>query len=565
MLVEAANDLNVKVNVLDAENAPAKNVHASDNHVVGSFKDSAAIEKLAKSCDVLTIEIEHVDTQVLEQISSTVDVQPTWSTIRRIQDKFAQKEHLRAHNVHTAYSLALNADGSANTRSELERIAEQLDFPFMLKSRREAYDGRGNFPVRSAADFDQAIAAIGDKGALYAEKWSNFRAELAVMVVKTKDDVLTFPTVETVHQDSICKLVYAPARNVSQQVLDAAQQLARKAVASFDGKGVFGVEMFLGPGDTLLVNEIAPRPHNSGHYTIEACPLSQYDAHLRTIIDLPITQDDLKLEKPAVMLNILGGQSETAHLEIAKAALRLGGRAKVHLYGKGAGRPGRKMGHVTVTADTLPEAEKLIQPLVSMSDRQRAERLGLVYKEPTSITRSLTRHTPQVAVLMGSHSDMKVLDAGIKLLQDLDISFETHITSAHRTAEWMAECVGTLSRPTSSVKVIIAAAGGAAHLPGMAASHTHLPVIGLPVKPSIGDGMDSLLSMTNMPRGVVVATVGINNAINAALLAARILGASDPVVQARVKDYMQTSRDEVLERERTMQECSWEELMQRWH
>ena len=140
------------------------------------------------------------------------------------------------------------------------------------------------------------------------------------MVVKTRDDVLSFPTVETVHEDSICKLCYAPARGVSQAINEKAQKLARDAVAVFSGKGVFGVEMFLLQDQSVLVNEIAPRPHNSGHYTIEACPLSQYDVHLRALLDKPIPKRELRLREPAIMLNILGGATPDSHLELARAA-----------------------------------------------------------------------------------------------------------------------------------------------------------------------------------------------------------------------------------------------------
>jgi len=580
MLVEAANRLNIQVNVLDAEGAPAKKISAHEGHINGSFKDREAIQNLAKTCDVITVEIEHVDTHVLEEVADQVAVEPSWRTIRCIQDKYAQKEILNEGKVSTAESVAL----VENSEDDLKFVAEEFGLPFMLKSKKEAYDGRGNFPVKITSDFGPALEALGGRE-LYAERWADFKAELAVMVVKTKDGTLTFPTVETVHEDSICKLVYAPARHLSPKVAKEAQDLAKKAVSCFWGKGVFGVEMFLLPDDTLLINEIAPRPHNSGHYTIEACATSQYEAHLRAILDLPIFSESLELRQPAVMLNILGGASPRSHLDVAERALSIP-RAQIHLYDKGASRPGRKMGHVTVTASTIQEAEMLIAPLVAYVDQIRAERLGLPKptSTPTSSTALSSRsanghpsastpstpHTrdgkaPLVAVIMGSHSDMPVLEPGINVLEALHIPYETHITSAHRTPDWMASYVHSISTPDSSIKAIIAAAGGAAHLPGMAASHTHLPVIGVPVKPSIGDGMDSLLSMTNMPKGVPVATVGVNNSPNAALLAARIVGGSLPEVQERVKRYIEKAKSDVMQREEEMQRIGWHEAMQSWH
>ena len=554
MMIEAANRLNIQVNVLDAASAPAKKIATHDGHVEGSFKDKDAIQKLAKNCDVVTIEIEHVDTYILEQISDQVKVEPNWKTIRTIQDKYAQKEHLQKNDVATAYSISI----ANNTESDLQEVGKQLGFPFMLKAKSDAYDGRGNFPVKSASDIPEALETLG-KRALYAEKWSNFKKELAVMVVKTKDQVLAYPTVETVHEDSICKLVYAPARGVSAKVNQQAQELAKKAVASFWGKGIFGVEMFLNEDDSLLINEIAPRPHNSGHYTIEACPTSQYEAHLRAILDLPIEQESLKLREPAVMLNILGGGTPDSHLQIANQALSVP-RTQIHLYDKGDARPGRKMGHVTTTAKTMTKAEELISPLITAVDAQRAERLNIA--APSQPTKS-AKPTPLVAVIMGSHSDMPVLDPGIRILNTLKIPYTSHITSAHRTPDWMSTYV--YSAADSGIRVIIAAAGGAAHLPGMAASHTHLPVIGVPVKPSIGDGTDSLLSICNMPRGVPVATVGVNNSTNAALLAARILGLGEEEIQNAVRMYAANATKEVMEREKVMGEKGWEECMKLWH
>lgn len=540
MLVEAANLLEIKVNFLDAPGSSAKQISAHDGHVDGSFKDRNAIQQLAEKSDVVTVEIEHVDVEMLEEISQTVDVQPHFRTIRTIQDKFNQKWHLTKHGVASTQSLALEESSVA----ELERVSGKLGLPLMLKSRREAYDGRGNFPVKTKTDFKPALQALGRLD-LYAEKWADFRMELAVMVVKTANGVLSFPTVETIHENSICKLTYAPARGVSVELNKAAQELAKTAVSHFEGKGVFGVEMFLLRDDTLLVNEIAPRPHNSGHYTIEACPVSQYEAHLRAILDLPLFQEDLELREPSIMLNILGGEDPQSHLLIAREALKHR-RTKIHLYGKGEARKGRKMGHLTVCAPTMSQAEKLIQPMIDLVDKDKPKKS---YDTTSSSSPSDTTPVeepaaaPLVAIVMGSDSDLPVLQPALALLKKFSIPHTVRITSAHRTPSFMAEFASKASQ--TSIKVIIAAAGGAAHLPGMTAAYTPLPVIGVPVKPTIGDGMDSLLSICNMPRGVPVATVGINNSTNAALLAIRILGAEDLEIRAKTEEYMRDSEKEV--------------------
>lgn len=504
MLTEAANRLNIKIVTLDAENTPAKQINASASHINGSFVDSDAIRQLAETCDVMTVEIEHVNTDVLEDLSRGIktggewkyakslqrEVQPSWRTIRTVQDKLLQKEHLQFRNLPTAQSVALEEPTSDEN---LENIGERLGYPFMLKSRTEAYDGRGNYPVNSAADIPNAMAALQNRP-LYAEKWANFRMELAAMVVKTDDDAdknwqestIAYPVVETVHEDSICKLVYAPARNVSESVRRKAQELARRAVAAFWGKGVFGVEMFWLAGgeyshigikvhtkthesDEILINEIAPRPHNSGHYTIEACPLSQYDTHLRAILGLPIPEESVRLTNGttnAIMLNILGGPDPSSHRTMAEEALAVPG-ASIHLYGKGDARPGRKMGHVTLVTDSMDEAVSRMKTLISLADHIRAERL----KPRSKLTHNEARksdgqkrqddpmrsQSPLVAVTMGSKSDSSVLAPGIKLLEQLEIPSTATITSAHRTPEKMMRFAQEAAG--KGVKVIIAAAG----------------------------------------------------------------------------------------------------------
>jgi phosphoribosylaminoimidazole carboxylase len=327
MLAEAANRLNIKLVSLDKEDSPTKQITAHGDHIAGSFKDPVAIRELAEKCDVLTVEIEHVDAEMLRKLETedSKEVHPSAATIKLIQDKFVQHEHLKEHDIPVATFVEI----PTNSVDSLHKVGERFGYPFMLKSRVDAYDGRGNFVVGSKADCKEALEALG-KRPLYAEKWAPFRMELAVMVVRTATSTLAFPTVETIHENSICKLVYAPPRGVSSSVCAEARELAIRTISSLPrGKGIFAVEMFLLPDNKLLVNEIAPRPHNSGHYTIEGCYTSQYEAHLYAILDLPVRASMLELRQPSIMLNILGGTSPTAHLNLAKAALEVG--AKVHL------------------------------------------------------------------------------------------------------------------------------------------------------------------------------------------------------------------------------------------
>ena len=556
MLLEAANNRNINVAILDKKASPAKQINATNPGVDGSFADAQAIRKLASQCDVLTVEIEHVDTYVLEELEKeslsqgkNLEIQPSWQAIRTIQDKHLQKILLLEGGIDVARSMAV----PTASEKELRIVESNLRYPFMLKARTGAYDGRGNYAVKSEKDVQPALDALKNRP-LYAEEWVNFTMELAVMVVKTKDEAdtsswasstISYPTVETVHEDSICKLVYAPARGISNETNQRAQQLARKAIASFKGKGIFGVEMFLLEDNSILVNEIAPRPHNSGHYTIESCRLSQYDTHLSAILDRPIPAKATELLRPAIMLNILGGEDPRSFLRLANAADAAG--AKVHLYGKGDATKGRKMGHLTVLGNTMEEAEQDIEPLIRLADVIRG-------KQSTRGIRALKRKTqPFVGVVTGSISDQPNLEACYKIFNDFGIPFEKGIKSAHRTPDAMAEYAKTSGQ--RGIKVIIAAAGGAAHLPGMVAAFSKsVPVIGLPIKPTIGDGWDSLVSMTNMPRGCPVLTVGVNNAVNAALGAARILAGWDEGVKAKLEGYVDNAATESLENDSKLQQ-----------
>lgn len=243
MLAASAALLNIEVVVLDnGEDAPAKQIIASSSHINGSFSDPLKIRELAEKVHVLTIEIEHVDASVLEDIERTskVQIHPSPSTIRAIQDKFIQKEHLNKHGV----AVAAFKQVESNSDSVVD-ASKAFGFPLMLKSRTLAYDGRGNYLVRESKDVSAALEVLKDKP-LYVERFVPFAKEIAVMVVRTLDgDVESYPVVETVHKDNICQIVFAPLRHANPSVHNRARQLAEDAVRSFSGAGIFGVEMFL--------------------------------------------------------------------------------------------------------------------------------------------------------------------------------------------------------------------------------------------------------------------------------------------------------------------------------
>jgi phosphoribosylaminoimidazole carboxylase len=290
--------------------------------------------------------------------------------------------------------------------------------------------------------------------------------------------VVSYPVVETIQKDSVCDVVIAPAQ-VSSQALDSAMDVAKAAISQLQGLGIFGVELFLLPDDSVLLNEIAPRPHNSGHYTMEACDVDQFEMHLRCILGLPCPVPAMRVGV-ALMKNVLGGASMDSTMAICKKALEIPG-AGVHWYGKAESRLGRKMAHITLTAQSIAQL------------RQKADLLGL---EPTH---GLASADVRVGIIMGSDSDLSTMKDAADVLDEFDVPYEITIVSAHRTPSRMYTYAQ--SAVERGIQVIIAGAGGAAHLPGMVAALTSLPVIGVPVKTSTLSGNDSLLSIVQMPKG----------------------------------------------------------------
>ncbi|KAH9054173.1 Phosphoribosylaminoimidazole carboxylase [Lactarius vividus] len=556
MLAASASLLNIPVVILDiGAHAPAKQVVAATAphraHVDGSFTDSDKIRELATKVDILTVEIEHVNVDVLEEVQSShgVEVHPNPSAIRIIQDKFRQKEHLLSLSLSVAGFLPVESTDRAITS-----VAGILGLPLMLKSRTLAYDGRGNYVLRELSQIQDALNALGGRP-LYAEKWVSFIKEIAVMVVRTATgDTFSYPVVETVHKDNICHLVFAPLRSRDAGLLARARDIAESAVRSLSGAGVFCVEMFLLANGQILVNEIAPRPHNSGHYTIEACETSQYENHLRAILALPIGSTALKVPS-AAMLNILGASNDMSELtNFAKLALSVPG-ASVHLYGKAECRKDRKMGHITVTANSDAEIRARLRQLLQHLPGRDDDLDSHVPAAPEPGA-GRSHEQPLVGVIMGSDSDLPVMLPAARILDRFCVPYELTIVSAHRTPDRLVAYAR--SAAPRGLRVIVAGAGGAAHLPGMVAAMTALPVIGVPVKGSSLDGVDSLHSIVQMPRGIPVATVAINNGTNAGLLAVRILAAGNPNLVQDMEDYLKGLEKEVLGKVEKLERIGWE-------
>ncbi|XP_041022031.1 phosphoribosylaminoimidazole carboxylase, chloroplastic-like isoform X1 [Juglans microcarpa x Juglans regia] len=539
MLCQAASKMAIKIMVLDPlENCPASAL--AYYHMVGSFDDSSTVQEFAKRCGVLTVEIEHVDVATLEMLEQHgVDCQPKASTIRIIQDKYLQKVHFSQHAIPLPEFMQIDDLEGA------KRAGDLFGYPLMIKSKRLAYDGRGNAVANSEEELFSAVTALGgfDRG-LYVEKWVPFVKELAVIVARGRDDsILCYPVVETIHRENICHIVKAPA-NVTWDIRNRATDVAYKAVSSLEGAGVFAVELFLTGDGQILLNEVAPRPHNSGHHTIESCYTSQYEQHLRAVSGLPLGDPSMK-SPAAIMYNILGEDESESGFVLAHQLIRRAlsiPRATVHWYDKPEMRKQRKMGHVTIVGSSLGEVE---------------EQLKAMLKEECSSYPSAV--TPLVGIIMGSDSDLPVMKDAARILNMFAVPYEVKIVSAHRTPEVMFSYASSACE--RGIQVIIAGAGGAAHLPGMVAALTPLPVIGVPVHASALDGLDSLLSIVQMPRGVPVATVAINNATNAGLLAVRMLGIKDVDLLARMSQYQEDTKNDVLKKAEKLEKDGWESYL----
>jgi len=538
--------LNVSMTFLDPSgpSAPAAQVAGKEAVLQGKLDDDAKLRELAGGCDVVTFEIEHVGVGTLSKMEEEgTNVQPSSRVVGIIQDKLTQKRHFQEHDVPLPPFVDI-----PDVKS-IHDAAGRLGLPIMLKARKGGYDGRGNAVLNDTSDeaIAEALTSLGAGGktedlGLYAEGWIDFHKEVAVMVVRsTSGETRAYPTVTAVQTDSICRVVLAPARGVPASVRHRCEAVAMKAIDSLGNgaTGVFGVELFLTRGEGgdpskmgVLLNEVAPRPHNTGHYTQDACAVSQFENHLRAVCGLPLGDTSMCVGA-AAMVNVLGAKSGTTEdtLRGSNAALAVP-RATVHWYGKAGCRKGRKMGHINLTADSHGELDGRLKDLLALEDIPESVIPG------DGLGKS-----PLVGVIMGSQSDLPTMQAAVEILKKFGVPYEVDIVSAHRTPDKL--CSYSRSAAERGLQCIIAGAGGAAHLPGMVASMTPLPVVGVPIKTSTLNGQDSLLSIVQMPRGIPVATVAIGNAQNAGLLAVRILASSRPELREQMETYQRELKEMV--------------------
>lgn len=349
MLGTAAASLGVQVVVL-SEHADCPAAATCQRVIIGSSDDLARLRELATQVDVVTLENEFVDAGLLRQLESDgFSVRPTARSMELVQDKLIQKTALRSAG------LAVPAFVDVPTRAALDQAIVELGLPLVLKKRRNGYDGKGNTTLHTAQNAQTAWEFLqGDVNALFAEGFVNFSAELAVMITRALDgSSVIYPVVETIQRHHICHVVKAPAQ-IPDALAAQVRVLAQHAVETMQGVGSFGVELFYSSTGNVVINELAPRVHNSGHYTIEACVCSQFENHVRAVLGWPLGSTALR-SPAAVMINLLGIERGSGYPEGIDRALQIDG-AHLHVYGKHASMPSRKMGHVTALGGSVKDA-----------------------------------------------------------------------------------------------------------------------------------------------------------------------------------------------------------------
>jgi 5-(carboxyamino)imidazole ribonucleotide synthase len=347
MIGMEAKRMSINLAYLDPDNnCPASTI--ADLMIISDFKDEKSIIELANKSDVLTYEIELANSSVLEDLESRgYAVHPASGLLNTIQNKLRQKRFLKAKGI------PVPEFEEVTSVEQGKKICKEFGYPLVLKACEDSYDGRGNFLVRFTSDVERGIQYFEGRRCMI-EKFIHFSKEVSVIVARnTRGQIVSFPVVQNIHTNNILDTTIVPVK-INRRVEFEAKLVAEKVVKSLKGVGVFGIEMFL-KGNKLMVNEIAPRPHNSGHYSIEACSVSQFEQHIRAILGLPLVKP--RLMSPVVMMNILGipnYSGEYSFKGIDKVFAIPG--LKLHFYGKKITKPQRKLGHFTITAENTEQA-----------------------------------------------------------------------------------------------------------------------------------------------------------------------------------------------------------------
>lgn len=353
MLASAAYRLGLNVAIIENHKlSPAGDMTKLDFDA--GWVSAETLDKFIEESDIVTLENEFIDPEILDYINKKVTVYPSPETMRLVQDKYIQK--------HTFLDAGLPVPNFAiiDSIEDAKEFGKKYGYPYVMKARKYGYDGYGNATVFSEETAIQAFEKFKSSNkdrTLMGESFVDFQKELAVIVARnSKDEVELYPCVETVQYRHICHEVIAPAE-IDESIRNEAEKIAGKCVKSINGVGVFGVEMFLTKDGKILINEIAPRPHNSGHYTIESCYSSQFENCIRAVANLPLGSSKMYVPA-AVMINLLGERQGIGVPENITPTL-MHNKIFLHLYNKKESRNGRKMGHITAIAQSQEEARTI--------------------------------------------------------------------------------------------------------------------------------------------------------------------------------------------------------------
>jgi 5-(carboxyamino)imidazole ribonucleotide synthase len=356
MFVHAAQALGFKVLVLEPEeDCPAG--QAADQHICASYDDEQALQEMAKQCDSFTTEFENVPATSLATLAKTGFVAPNAACVSIAQNRVEEKEFFSRCANETDIFPAPHA--VINSANDIDQIDAQL-FPGILKTARMGYDGKGQVRVKTIAELRDAYASMNGVVCVL-EKMLPLAYEISVLVARGSDgQAVVYPIAENVHKDGVLFTTTVPSDHVCEQAANKAQQAALKLIADINYVGVLCIEFFVLEDGSLVVNEMAPRPHNSGHYTMNACVTSQFEQQVRAMARLPL--GDVTQHSPCIMLNILGDvwfdtSDETKEIQPQWDKILALPSARLHLYGKAQARKGRKMGHINFVAPTMAQAQ----------------------------------------------------------------------------------------------------------------------------------------------------------------------------------------------------------------
>ena len=352
MFTIAARTMGYRVIVLDPDvNSPA--AEFANKHLCAAFDDRAALEKMGRICAAITTEFENVPAESMQFLSQFCPIRPSAQAVSIAQNRIREKTFLRDNGFETAPFAEINS------KADIEHALNKIGTPALLKISQFGYDGKGQATIHNLADAYAAFEQMGNKPCVLEQRL-NLKTEISVVVARSTDGkTVAYPAAENTHVGGILDLSIVPAQvssTLAQQATNAAQAVASK----LDYCGVMAVEFFVVENDRLLINEVAPRPHNSGHYTMDACLTSQFDQQVRAMCGLPL--GDTQLLAPVAMVNILGdiwkGETPPPWNAVLDES-----RAKLHLYGKREARAGRKMGHFTCLGESAQEAATLAREL----------------------------------------------------------------------------------------------------------------------------------------------------------------------------------------------------------